>query len=99
MLLWSILSILLSCQKQRPMQFDTLPYLRVGVLSTGFRKFSYESWLVAWPRPTHLKIPDQMPGFSRHSLLAPVFRRWGGMPKPALGSRLQPGFSTQRIHP
>ena len=32
MLLWSILSILLSCQKQRPMQFDTLPYLRVGVL-------------------------------------------------------------------
>ena len=32
MLLCSILSILLSCQKQGPMQFDALPYLRIGVL-------------------------------------------------------------------
>jgi hypothetical protein len=32
MLLCSILSILLSCQKQGPIQFDTLQYLQTGVL-------------------------------------------------------------------
>jgi hypothetical protein len=48
---------------------------------------------------THSEQRHGMPGFSRHPLLATVFRRWSRTANLISVSRLQAGFSTKRIHP
>jgi hypothetical protein len=44
MLLCSMLSIPLCCQKAGPVRFDALPYLRMGVLGALIRKFREVFW-------------------------------------------------------